>query len=190
VSVLSVVNGWPTVVASLTTAAPLPVQLAGVLAVGLVGLTLLAALVGLAIGALPNPLAQANRLPERDAVQLGIAAGLAGAAAAASAGAIRTPVWARSPGLEALGTALPPLQQALEPVAGYLTRMTVLITVMVTLGRINGSWTRRGRESVVLEARRVPPDRHARRPRLPGGRSAIGPPPGRVDAGGARHLGR
>jgi len=143
VSVLSVVNGWPTVVASLTTSAPLPVQLAGLLAVGFVGLALLAALVGLAIGALPNPLAQANRLPERDAVQLGIAAGLAGAAAAALAAAIRTPVWARFPGLEALGTALPPLQQALEPVAGYLTRMTVLLTVMVTLDRITASWTRR-----------------------------------------------
>jgi hypothetical protein len=143
VSVLSVVNGWPTVVASLTTAAPLPVQLAGVLAVGLVGLTLLAALVGLAIGALPNPLAQANRLPERDAVQLGIAAGLAAPRRRRSRAAIRTPVWARFPGLEALGTALPPLQQALEPVAGYLTRMTVLMTVMVTLDRITASWTRR-----------------------------------------------
>jgi len=143
VSVITVLNGWPAVIASLSTAAPLPVQLAGILAVGFVGLTLLAALIGLAIGAVPNRLELVSRLPERDATQLGIAAGLAGAAAAAAAAAIRTPAWAQFPAIQPLGTVLPALEQAIDPIAGFLTRMAVLMTVLVTLDRITASWTHR-----------------------------------------------
>jgi hypothetical protein len=143
VSAAAFLNRWPTVIASLPTAAPLPVQVVGVLAVGLVGVTLLAAMIGLAVGAMPKPLAQTGRLPDRDAVQLGIAAGLAGAAATALAAALRTPAWARFPTIDALGTAVPALQQAIDPIGGFLTRMTVIVAALVTLERVTASWTHR-----------------------------------------------
>ena len=53
-SLVNAANGWPAIMASLSTAQPLPLQLAAVAGVGLVGLTLVAALVGLALGAVPR----------------------------------------------------------------------------------------------------------------------------------------
>ena len=55
-SLVNAANGWPAIMASLSTAQPLPLQLAAIAGVGLVGLTLVAALVGLALGAVPRRL--------------------------------------------------------------------------------------------------------------------------------------
>src|SRR4029079_15207570 len=51
VSIVGLANSWPAVLAGLSTAAPLSLQLGGVVALGAIGLTILAAMVGLAIGA-------------------------------------------------------------------------------------------------------------------------------------------
>ena len=68
--------------AALPTAAPLQLQILGVLGVGLVGLTISAVLVGLVLGAVPHRLANAGALPDAAALRLGVAVGLFGAAAA------------------------------------------------------------------------------------------------------------
>ena len=83
------------------------IQLIGILAVGFIGLALLAAVVGLAIGAIPHRLAGLGRMPQRDVLQLGIGAGLAGAAAVAVAAWLRTPEWAQFPSVGSLGSVVP-----------------------------------------------------------------------------------
>ncbi|HEX6464686.1 MAG TPA: CPBP family intramembrane glutamic endopeptidase, partial [Vicinamibacterales bacterium] len=88
-SATSILNNLPKVIAALPTAAPLQLQLIGLVAVSAVGLTVAAALVGLAIGAVPSQLTGLGRVDERDAAWLAIAAGCVGAALAAAAAAVR-----------------------------------------------------------------------------------------------------
>jgi membrane protease YdiL (CAAX protease family) len=142
-SVIDIATGFPSVVASLSTSAPLPIQLLGILAVTVVGLTLLAAIVGLAIGAFPHKLAGLGTMPDRDALRLGIAAGMFGAAAGALAAWLRTPVWAQFPAVSSLGSVVPLLAEAIDPVAGFLTRMAVMIATLLAIERLTRSWTRR-----------------------------------------------
>ena len=89
-SIADAANGWPAVLASLQTALPLPLQILGVIGIGLVALTVTASLAGLAIGALPHRLANAGELADRDALRLGVAAGLFAAAVSFAAVALRT----------------------------------------------------------------------------------------------------
>ena len=140
-SMINVANGWPTVLAALTTSAPLPIQLIGVLAVGFIGLSLLAAIVGLALGAIPNRLAGLGMLPDRDALQLGVAAGLFGAAVVGVASWLRTPAWAQLPNLAPLGTVVPVVAAAIDPVTGFLTRLAVMTATLLFIERITCSWT-------------------------------------------------
>ena len=142
-SAVDIANGWPTVVAGLSTSAPLPIQLLGILAVGVIGLSLLAAVVGLAIGALPHRLAALGTMPDRDALRLGIAVGLFGAAAGVLAGWLRAPAWAQFPPVGSLGSVVPLLAEAIDPIAGFLTRMAVVTATLLTIDRITRSWTRR-----------------------------------------------
>lgn len=142
-SVIDLANEWPSVLASLSTSAPLPIQLLGIIAVGFIGLGLLAAIVGLAIGALPSKLAGMARMPEGDALRLGIAAGLFGAAAGAVASWLRTPEWAQFPAVGALGSVVPILAEAIDPITGFLTRLAVMGATLLTIDRLTSSWTRR-----------------------------------------------
>jgi hypothetical protein len=142
-SAAGLLNGWPALLANLPTTAPLQLQLLGVLAVAGIGLTLLAAMVGLAIGALPHRLAKLGRVADQDAVMLGIAAGLFGAAVGAAASAIRTPIWARPPAVDALGSLVPFLDVAIDPISSFLTAMAVLLTAVIAFDRVTCGWTRR-----------------------------------------------
>jgi hypothetical protein len=99
--------------------------------------------VGLAIGALPHRLAGLGRLPDRDVLPLGIAAGVLGAAVGAVAASLRTPEWAQFPRVGPLGTVIPMLAEAVEPVAGFMTRLAVVTATLLTIDRLTASWTRR-----------------------------------------------
>jgi membrane protease YdiL (CAAX protease family) len=149
-SVLSIANGWPSVLANLSTSAPLAIQLLGVLAVGLVGLTLLSAVIGLAIGALPHRLAGLGTMPDREAVRLGIAAGVVGATVVGVAAWLRTPSWAQFPPVGQLGTVMPAAAAAIDPIAGFLTRLAVITTALLAIDRITASWTRHRALGAVL----------------------------------------
>ena len=135
------VNNWPVVLASLITAAPLPLQIAGLTGVGLVGLTITALLVGLALGAVPNQLS-ASGLPDADVRRLGLAAGLFGAALSAAAAWLRTPAWAQTPDISPFGTLVPLLQVAIDPVPGLLTRTAVILATLAAIDRVTSGWTR------------------------------------------------
>jgi hypothetical protein len=144
------VNGWPSMLAQLQTALPLQIQMIGVIGIGLVVLTINSALVGLAIGALPRRLAGAARMPEGDALRLGIALGcLAGGVAVATA-ALR-PAWATLPTVSPLGTFIPIVDIAIDPVTACLTRSAVVLSLLAYVDTATGRWTRhRAIWSIVL----------------------------------------
>jgi len=142
-SVIAAANAWPRTLALLPTALPLPVQLLGVIGLGLVALTITSSLVGLAIGAQPPRLMASGTLSERDALQLGVAVGLFGAAVSAGAAWLRTPAWAETADITAMGTYLPVLGMAIDPVPGFHTRMAVVFSVLVSISLATLGWTRR-----------------------------------------------
>jgi CAAX prenyl protease-like protein len=142
-SVIDLANSWPSLLGALSTSAPLEIQLIGVAAVGLIGLTILGAMIGLAIGSLPHRLAGLGRMPDGDAVRLGVAVGLFGAAAGAGASALRTPAWAKFPSVGALGSVVPILAEAIDPITGFLTRLAVVGATLLMIDRMTCSWTRR-----------------------------------------------
>ena len=143
VSAVGLFNNWPTLMAGLSTAAPLQFQIIGLVAIGGIGLLIVGAMVGLAIGTLPAQLASRGRLPDRDAVRLGLAAGCAIAGAAAVASWIRAAAWARVPALDAVGAVVPILDVALDPIAGVMTRIAVVTSALVAIDGWTASWTRR-----------------------------------------------
>jgi len=143
-------NSFPGLVANLPTVAPLQLQLLGVIAIAAVGLTLLAAMVGLAIGAMPHRLAGLGRLADKDAALLGVAAGLFGAAAGGAASAIRTPIWARPPSIDSAVAVVPILDVALDPLAGFLTATAVLLTAVIAMDRLTCGWTERRAVATLL----------------------------------------
>jgi hypothetical protein len=142
-SLAKAANGWPTVLARLTTAAPLRLQIAGVVALGLVGVTLSAGLVGLALGAVPRRVLRSGRLEARIAARLGVAAGLFVSALAAVAWALRTPPWGRMPDVDGAGTMFPTIQAAIDPIPSLLMQMAVALSLFLLVGRLTASWTRR-----------------------------------------------
>ncbi len=151
-AIAGLANGWPALIANLPTVAPLQLQLLGVVAIAAVGLTLLAAMVGLSIGALPHRLAGLGRLADKDAALLGIAAGLFGAAAGGAASSIRTPIWARPPSLESAVSVVPILDVALDPLTGFLTAMAVLLTAVIAMDRLTCGWTKRRAAAMLVLA--------------------------------------
>jgi hypothetical protein len=142
-SLIGAANGWPSVLAQLQTALPLPVQLLGVIGIGLVALTITSTLVGLAIGALPTHLRGSSQMLDREALQLGVAVGLFGAGLAATAAALRMPEWAQFPSVAPLGNIVPILDVAIDPVASLMTRIAVLLSLLVNVSIATGGWTRR-----------------------------------------------
>jgi membrane protease YdiL (CAAX protease family) len=136
-------NNWPIVIASLITAAPLPLQVLGVVGVGLVGLLIAAVMVGLVFGALPRRLSKTARLPDADALKLGIAGGLVGAGLTVAAGWLSTAAWAQAPEVGSFGTFVPTLQVALGVIPGVLTRSALLMTILAAAERTTAGFTRR-----------------------------------------------
>jgi len=152
VSAAALVNNLPTVIATLPTAVPLPLQLIGVIAISAVGFTVLAALVGLAIGAIPPKLAGLGRIADRDAALLEVEAGCVGAAFAAAAAAVRAPVWARVPALDAAAAAVPLVAAVTGPLGGFMTRMAIVTATLAMIDRACASFTRRRALSVAALA--------------------------------------
>ena len=141
-SFINTANGWPSVLASLVTAVPLNLQIIGVIGIGLVALTLNAALVALAIGALPGRLAAAGRLPDREATILGLALGLFAAGIGVAAAALRAPPWADAPYVAPLGTFIPWLDLSVDPVTAFMTRIAVLMSLFAFAHTGTAGWTR------------------------------------------------
>jgi hypothetical protein len=143
-------NNWPALLASLSTEAPLELQLLGAIGLGLVGLLLNAALVGLALGAVPQRLAGGAVLPDRDALRLAAAAGFFAAAVAIIAAWIRTPEWARLPNLEPAGTMNPIFQVAIDPLTRVLMASAIMLPALILVDQVTSAWTRRRLAGVAI----------------------------------------
>jgi Type II CAAX prenyl endopeptidase Rce1-like len=143
ISLCRSVNNAPTVLFALPTAAPLQLQLVGIIGIGVVGLALSATMVGLVLGATPQRLSSAGTLADRDALRLGIAGGLVAAAVAALAGWLRVPEWGRLPNLDAAGTLAPILQAALDPLPRVLMASAIVLATVLAVDQFTSGWTRR-----------------------------------------------
>jgi hypothetical protein len=143
VTVAAAINAWPSTQAQMPTQIPLPIQILGAIGVGLVALIMTSSLAGLALGAQPARLSPLGILTERDALLLGGAIGAFGAALLAVAGALRTPPWAAGASLAPLGAFVPVLSVALEPLAGFLTRAAIILSLLVNVTHATLGWTHR-----------------------------------------------
>ncbi len=142
-SLANAANNWPTTLSALQTSQPLQLQVLGLIGVGVVGLTLISVLVGLAIGAAPQRLARGARLENREAWQLGVAAGLFGTAVVAIATWLRTPEWADFANVGGQGTVVPLVAAAVGPLPGLLTRLAIVINTLIAVDSFSAGWTRR-----------------------------------------------
>ncbi|HXW05872.1 MAG TPA: type II CAAX endopeptidase family protein [Vicinamibacterales bacterium] len=143
VSAANGANGWPAIAAGLPTAQPFRLQVFAIIGLGAVGLTISALLVGLATGALPHRLAGQGSLPDRDALALGVAGGLFGAAGLSAAAWLRTPPWAGAPDVSPLGTFFPILDVVLDPVPAFLMRTAIVLTLLASVTVLTAGWTKR-----------------------------------------------
>jgi hypothetical protein len=142
-SLANAANGWPAALAALQTSQPLQLQVLALIGIGGVGLTMVSVLVGLAIGGAPHRVARGGVVDERVALQMGIAAGLSGAAVAAAASWLRTPEWADFVNVAGLGTLMPVLAAALGPLPGFLTRVAIVMSAFSAIDAYSSGWTRR-----------------------------------------------
>ena len=142
-SAISLLNGWPGVLAALNTAAPVSLQLVGVIGIGLVGISIASATVGLAAGNLPHVISRVGSLPDRDALKLGVAAGAVAAAVVALCGWLRTPPWAHAADVGPLGTVVPFVAVLLSPIAMVVTQSVVLATALSSIHYFTSGWSRR-----------------------------------------------
>jgi hypothetical protein len=136
-------NGWPALLASLSTSQPYSLQVGAHIGAGSVALLVAAAVPSLVLGALPLAIENAGRLPDRVAIRLGAAAGLIGAGTLVAAAWLRTPAWAAAPDVAPLGTAWPVVAVVLGPIAAFLTRMALVSGVLAAIGRHTSGWTAR-----------------------------------------------
>ena len=145
VSAAVIANDLPLLMNNLSTAQPLPLQLAIILAGGLIGAGLIAVLFGLlaGLGAGPAIESEGAAADRRAAAGTGVALGLGALGALAVAGAAfggGLPPWsAYGPA----SSAAPWLAAAIEPVQGYLVLALVTLLVVTSANALTAHWTRR-----------------------------------------------
>ena len=112
----------------MTTAAPLQLQMVGIIGIGLVGLALSAGLVGLVLGRRRIGW-RSGALADPDALRLGVAAGLVGAGVRRRRLSDRLPALGTAD-VDAAGAVVPGLQAAIEPVPRVLMARRFLSAVL------------------------------------------------------------
>ena len=142
VAVVDLANDWPVLMNGLSTAQPLPLQLGILLVGGLIGVGVIAILLGLLAGARPAG-GEETTSDRRPAVATGLALGLGVLGALALAGAALgrgLPPWsAHGPA----SSAVPWLAAAIAPVQAYLVLASVTMLVVTLANRLTADWTRR-----------------------------------------------
>jgi hypothetical protein len=133
------VNGFPSLMAALSTSQPLQLQLFVLLASGTVGILLQSAAMGLVSGAVPvwcRGGAVERRLALRAAIALGAAAGAARILSTLPGG---DRPWPSYDGAAAL---VPFLAAAVDPIGVLLARVVFLTLVVAAANQLSGIWTR------------------------------------------------
>ena len=149
-SLIGLANQWPAVLAQLSTAQPLQLQVGVLIGISIVGLALAGVLVALAIGALPARISRTpGGLGDRQAIRLGAAAGCIAAALFATAAWLRTPVWVTGGDFRPLDSFVPILAMVIDEVPAFLAKLAVLTTVLAVLGPADGRWSWRRISEVI-----------------------------------------
>jgi membrane protease YdiL (CAAX protease family) len=143
VTLINLINGWPGTLANIPTVLPLPLAIATVVGGGIIAMTFVSSLVGLVMGLMPRRLADAGELPDREAIRLGLAAGLFGSGVLVLGAWLRTPTWGQLPDLSALATLVPSIDPMTDGVSGYLYRSAVVLACLTGIDRLTSGWTRR-----------------------------------------------
>jgi Type II CAAX prenyl endopeptidase Rce1-like len=140
-------NNFPILMAQLSTAQPLRLQLAVLLGSTTVGVALQAAALALIAGAVPY-WCSTGRLGLPAAARLGLSLGAIGAGTAAvSTLSSNGPLW---PSYAGAATFAPLMASATTPVLGLLTRITLLLLIVGAANRMTAGWTRRRTLTAVL----------------------------------------
>jgi hypothetical protein len=134
------INGWPTVVASFSTAQPYSLQVLTRIGVGVVGLIMPAAVLGLAAGTLPLEVPIRRLVPRHTSALLGAALGLIVVAAGAAARRGGEPPW---PDVAAYGSYVPLVAAATGTLPAFLLQSITLMAMLSTVDDLTGGWTRR-----------------------------------------------
>jgi CAAX prenyl protease-like protein len=144
------VNGFPSVMANLSTAQPLQLQLLVLVGSAAVGLALQSAAMALIAGAVPA-WSPGGRVAPRTALMLGVIVGVIGAAARAATALVgaRGPVW---PSYAGATSFVPLAASAVSPIVTLLTRIVGLLLVVSIANRATAGWTRRRALASVLLA--------------------------------------
>jgi hypothetical protein len=150
VNVASLLNRLPMVTAQFSTAQPYKTQMLLLVGMGIVGLLLLSASIGLIAGLLHKWTADAGRLPPLASWAVGVSLGSLTAGLSAIGSRLEpslSPKWAD---YTPLGTYIPLLVRILDPVAGYLTQATVALFVIALVHRFTRGWMKRKPLSFLL----------------------------------------
>ncbi len=140
---IGMANGWPAVQAGLSTSQPYMVQIGTLIAVTIVGVLLSATTVALVLGQVPAALAETNRLPDRTAMALGLAAGAIGAGLLFAAAWLKTPAWAQAPSVAPIGTLFPIISVVTSPIGGMITRFALVLCLLASTDHFTVGWTHR-----------------------------------------------
>ncbi len=133
-------NSFPTLMAQLSTAQPLQLQLAVLLGSTAVGVILQSVAMALVAGAAPY-WCFAGRVSPRVAATLGFSLGtVAAAAVAVSMLSARAPMW---PSYAGASSFVPVVAATTAPVIALLTRITFLLLIVGFANRLSAHWTRR-----------------------------------------------
>ena len=142
VAVVDLANDWPVLMNNLSTAQPLPLQLGILLVGGLIGVGVIAILLGLLAGARPVG-GDETAGDRRPAIATGLALGLGVLGALALAGAALgrgLPPWSTH---GPASSAVPWLAAAIAPLQAYLVLALVTMLVVALANRLSADWTRR-----------------------------------------------
>jgi len=138
---IRVVNGFPAVMANLSTSQPLRLQLLVVIGSSVVGLTLVAAALALVSGAV-SVWSPSERLETRTTMKVGVAVGAVGAATRVAGAMFGSagPIW---PSYAGASSYVPLLAAATNPVGTLMTRTVFLLLIVSAADRLTAGWTRR-----------------------------------------------
>lgn len=139
-AIVSGLNRLPAMTATLSTAQPYELQLAMLLATGLVAAFLPATLAALAAGTFPHDMPVRRMVSTKQALVLGASAGLVLAASASVLPAGAAFWW---PDTSALGGFLPLVGSAVEPLPSFLLRTITILALLTAVDDFTDGWTRR-----------------------------------------------
>jgi len=142
-SAADLVNGFPTLLASLSTAQPFRLQVVTLGAVSVVGLALGAAVFALVSGATPRWAAHPPALSRAQALMLGPAVGALASGLLSAAAAMRPAEGPVTASYAAASAIVPVLAAGLGPVSSLVSRAAVFLLIVGGMDLFTRGWTRR-----------------------------------------------